>query len=170
MTTTTRRGVLAGAASLPALAVPAAAIGSFSSPIDDPVFAAIERHKATFRKRMEAGSAHFDLSPSDPQNAELVAADEIATDEDTVAAYELADTQPATMAGVLALIDYVDEFNRGKFRLDDDWHSAAYNWPNAASLFPDEDDDLDDPDGECGMAYAVLLNVRAALQAMAVRS
>lgn len=48
--------------------------------------------------------------------------------------------------------------------------SAPYNWPSAAKFDFHGVGDIDDADGECGMAYAVLLNVRDALAALALQS
>ena len=127
-----------------------------------------------FTRRMEASAAAFVIPTSGPNYVEaehgpLHAADVECREADEDAALDLTDVQPTTMAGVLALIDYVNDFNQGKFRLNDDWCSAPYNWP-AASSFEFEGSEIDDDDNECGMAFAVLLNIRNALAAMAVQS
>ena len=133
----------------------------------DPILAAIEAHKAAFIRRLETSKPRGCMRRSDRDYAASAAADDEACEAADEAAFELGDTQPTTLAGVLALIDYVRDFNKGKFRLDDVWASAPYNWPSADAF---DFEDISDDGGECGMAYAVLLNVRHALAALAVQS
>jgi hypothetical protein len=161
-TVTSRRAVLAGAATLPALSLPAIA----AEP--DPIFRAIERHKVTFKNRMQANEIASDASHT-PENNAIHKASEEADDADTAAVFALAGTLPTTMAGIQVLIDYVEAFNNGAFGgINGDWYSAPWNWPSAHEF--DFEGDPDDADGELGMNYAVLLQVRAALKAIAVRS
>ncbi len=142
--------------------------GALSQP--DPIFGAIERHRVTFMRRMEAGAALSPVRHSDPKRPELERADNDAREVDETAALELIGVMPTTMAGVLALLDYVSDFNQGKFRFKNGWQSAPYNWPpvDAFDFAGIEIDD--DTESDCGMAFAVLLNVRNALAAMAVQS
>ena len=93
-------------------------------------------------------------------------ASSVADDADEDAANALITVRPTTMAGVLALIRHVEAFNAGAFFLEPypedtvrDWQSAPMFWPESK----DEDEiDL--------WGYAVLANVRRALEAMAVVS
>jgi hypothetical protein len=89
-------------------------------------------------------------------------ADDAATD----AADELTTVRPTTMAGVLALIRYVEAFNAGAFFLEpypedtvSDWQSKPMFWPES-----NDEDEID------LFGYAVLANVRSALEAMAAVS
>ena len=168
-TTTSRRAILAGAAALPALAMPAIASATV-----DPIFALIEAHRVAFPRRLEAQRATGEIPLlEDPDCGEadraLHAADDEAFEADMNAAFALVTVPPTTMAGVLALIDYVDNFNRGKFKLNDDWYSADYMWSNAGR-FDWDDEYLDKIECRCGMEFAILLNVRAALESLAVQS
>jgi hypothetical protein len=162
---TTRRAVLASVASLPALAIiPATALGV----VADPIFAAIERHKIAFRASQAAGRIKFHTidAPTHPDYnpVECKVIDEaaLASDDDADdAANGLITIQPTTIAGLLALMHYVEMFNAGAFALDNDpdWRSAPMHWP------ADVDDDEIDLFG-----YDVLANVRRALESMAVQS
>jgi hypothetical protein len=100
-----RRAILAGAASVPALALPAVAKSALADP--DPIFTAIEAHRR----------AWIDLDPC----SEL---DEMATEGNEEAAQELdrlnqgldhateqlLDIAPTTIAGVAAVLAYAAEF------------------------------------------------------------
>jgi hypothetical protein len=162
---TTRRAVLASVAALPALAIiPAMALGAAA----DPIFAAVERHKIAFRASQAAGRIKFHTIDAewhpdyDPVECKVV--DEAVTTSDDAAddaANALTTIQPTTIAGLLALMRYVEMFNAGAFALDIDpnWRSAPMHWP------ADVDDDEIDLFG-----YDVLANVRRALESMPVQS
>ena len=87
---TSRRAILAGAAALPALAMPAIASATV-----DPIFAVIEHH----RQKEAAFSA-----------ALLV--DEDSDDDANDALAELVETTPTTLAGCVAVLIYVDNHTR----------------------------------------------------------
>ena len=164
MKTTTRRAILAGAAALPALALPAMAATEL-----DPIFAAIEEHKVAFRdsqvaSRIRCYVIDVEWSPDyDPVKCKAaLEASSAADDADADAANALTTIQPTTIAGLLALMHHVEAFNAGAFALDidpDEWRSRPFFWP------ADVDDDEIDLFG-----YSILANVRAALEAMAVQS
>jgi hypothetical protein len=163
-TSTTRRAALAGAASLavvPALALPC---GAAQAP--DPILAAIEAHKAAFQRALRTCRIASKMDEcDDPGHEEAVKYNEADWDAAANAAGELVDVTPATMAGLLALLDYVDAFNRKTFTLDDDpehFYSEHLLWPD--NLLAD-DETLEQP-----FAFWLLLNVRAALEAMTVQS
>ena len=88
-TTTSRRAVLAGIATAPALAAPALAL---SGP--DPIFALIEQHRAA--------DAYWDTLNHEDDEAKYDAAADAAYAHANV----LGQTQPTTLAGVLAIMRY----------------------------------------------------------------
>jgi hypothetical protein len=168
--TLTRRSLIAGSAAL------AAAVPATTTPAGaDPIYSAIERHKAAFRisqvaNRIQATTVdtewHPDYDPVECEKAEKAA--DSAYDEASTAANALTSIRPITMAGVLALIRYVDAFNGGAFFLEpdfpeggtaDDWRSAPTHWPDTK-----DEDEIDI------FGFLVLANVRSALEAMAVWS
>jgi hypothetical protein len=97
--TTTRRAVLAGLATAPALAGPALALSSAAPP--DPIFAAIEHHKACY--------VALALLPDGAGGCELSEA----VGDETDAARKMAATVPTTLAGLLALLRYVEKMQDG---------------------------------------------------------
>src|SRR5262249_5458058 len=133
----------------------------------DPIFAAIERHKVSFEYRAKVGDlACCTPTNEEPDNVAIHKASDEADEANFVAAFQLAKTTPTTMAGIVALIDYVEAFNKGQFGgINGDWYSAPWNWPS-----PCQFDFGGVWDDELGMSYAVLLQVRDALNALAVRS
>jgi hypothetical protein len=168
-----RRALVAG------VATAAAAIPSVSGlPADaaaaDPIYAAIERHKAAYRLAMVAGrvrSNTVDAKWSPDYDAvecrRVQEADLEATHASDTAARALTTIRPTTMAGVLALICYVQEFNAGAVFLEPDpsVDESEVEWRSAPMFWPESNDDEIDLFG-----YAILANVRLALEAMAVRS
>ena len=99
MTTTTRRAALGALASVSALALPAAAA---AEPVD-PIFAAIERHRAVWKLVMDA----MDVKDTDPRPYEE--ADKLY--EEAIEA--LMATAPLTLAGAKAAIAYFVEWDDG---------------------------------------------------------
>jgi hypothetical protein len=158
-TTTSRRAILAGAAALPALTVSPVALAA----TPDPIFAAIERHKDIFRSSLEARRVWSD-TPRVPWSEEAWEADvrfRWVHRRENRAGRALATVRPTTVAGVVALIEYVEAFNAGAFKLPHDT-----GWASEPCLWPPEDigSDID------MFGFMLLSNVRAALQAMAVQS
>jgi hypothetical protein len=126
-TNTTRRGFLSTAAALTAsaaAAVPANAASAFEA---DPIFEAIELHKAArlaFENAVSRGSALDEELPSektrswitvwertivetdDPRWIDSVREVNRTSDAETDAAYALASIAPTTMAGVVRLLQY----------------------------------------------------------------
>jgi hypothetical protein len=128
---TSRRAVLAGAAALPALVVPAIAM----SDVADPIFAAIERNKtayAEFERVCRHQEKLDDTIPeerrmrhyvSDRYNAEMIANDDPAwtkyqdawfstCDAADDRATDLLNIAPTSIAGVAALLDYTAAFEK----------------------------------------------------------
>jgi hypothetical protein len=107
MTTTSRRAILAGIASAPALAAPAIALAAEP----DPVFAAIDRHLA---RDAELHAAH-NLSKGGGIKAEQDHQELVSTRDDAQmqALADLLTTRPTTLAGCIALLrrlqDWLDE-------------------------------------------------------------
>ena len=135
----------------------------------DPIFAAIERHKVAFSASQVMGNIQCNTvdakwSPEyDPVECEAVEEAASAADAaDAAAANALTTIRPTTIAGLLALMHHVEQFNAGAFVLEinpDGWYSKPMHWP--ANLDEDEIDLF---------GYSVLANVRRALEAMAVQS
>jgi hypothetical protein len=105
-----RRYLVASAAALPALAVPAVAPELASDP--DPIFAAIEKDRATdaafiarcYYEDDLAGSGHkLTPAPDDHRTPEMVAL----VSASRAARAELANTAPTTLAGMVAYLDHV---------------------------------------------------------------
>ena len=95
-TKTSRRAILAGAAVLPALAIPAAA---FSSPAVDPIFAAIEKHR-----KIEAAFAASGKETGD-------CSDELC-DKSNDAYVALVKMTPTTLVGCAALLRHLETNER----------------------------------------------------------
>jgi hypothetical protein len=97
----TRRAILAGAAALPALTLPAVA---FTAAAPDPIFAAIEYHRA-------ARDAWWGLNDKAPDEVsdDLLS---IRGDAEQDALTDLLETRPTTVAGVIAVLRHVDQHLR----------------------------------------------------------
>ena len=65
MSNLSRRSLVASAASLPALAVPAVAVAVAASAEPDPIYAAIEEHRNALLRRFEKGIVTCVLHPRD---------------------------------------------------------------------------------------------------------
>jgi hypothetical protein len=102
-----RRAVLAGMAS--AAVIPTAALGA--APSSDPIYAAIERHKAAMAPYDAAVAIRGAFRDADDDTGEEVERmDEAvyaAWESCTQAALDLINTQPTTLAGILAAIRVV---------------------------------------------------------------
>lgn len=141
--TTSRRNVLIGTAA--AAILPATVVaGAVAEP--DPIFAAIEAHKAAWFEFARLDNWLFDreneLSLDKPVWAKVEA--EYGPERDRLwsvhqdKAFDLLDTAPATMAGVIALLDYVERVNAAEFSVPDSraggvglYVSGAIEWPES---------------------------------------
>jgi len=107
-----RRGALAGALAF----LPAFAVGALSQPMADPVFGAIERHRAAW-ERFEATSPLIDEVVAERNGRTVTEADEAeyeaANDAETALFLALLSTAPQTKAGAQALINYASAFDLG---------------------------------------------------------
>lgn len=144
-----------------------------AAPID-PIFAAIERHKKAYQLSMLAARIRSDTIDAswhpeyDPvKRAAVMDAESSADDEADDAADALTSIRPTTMAGVLALIHYVEAFNAGAFFLEPDSTETVSDWQSGPIFWPRYEDDQDDVSM---FGFAILANVRSALEAMAVQS
>jgi hypothetical protein len=164
-----RRAILAGAASVPALALPTIALASAGP---DPAFAAIDAHRELFVRLMVAARHDSYLERGDEGKEEAEAAGTLARTAEDDARWELANVLPTTFAGVLALLAYLDDFYTGAFVHPDDpqnWYSCEEDW---LSTFADEDI-VDKFSGEpirLPLIFWITRNIRTALQEMAVQS
>jgi hypothetical protein len=179
-TNLSRRATLAGAASVPALALPVsvalAAPETAPAAIEpDPIFAAIEAHRDAFVCDMRAARIFSRLESGTPEyTPEYKAADSHAKDAYGLlsdAEDGLANTEPTTMAGVLALLAYVEDFHCQAVVHPDDpknWHSEGVD----LGKLIDEDviDKFSGEPIELPFTFWVMRNVREALQGMAVQS
>jgi hypothetical protein len=102
-----RRAALGALAGVPALALPAVGL---AASCHDPIFAAIERHRAAFAAYCAS------INPADEvlaaqEGREVTAEDEealnVASDAEAEALSELVNTAPTTLAGLRAGITYV---------------------------------------------------------------
>jgi hypothetical protein len=149
-TNTTRRGFLSTAA---ALAVSAAVANAANAPSPDPIFEAIEVHKAArlaFENAVSRGSALDEELPSektrswitvweqtivetdDPRWIDSVHEVHRTSDAETDAAYALANIAPTTMAGVVGLLQYAisirpEEWPEG-VQSDDDTETRPWHY------------------------------------------
>jgi hypothetical protein len=132
---------------------------SVATSANDPIFDLIEAHKASFITRLQKLEMYFadedDLSASEANDAALHACNN--------AAMELVNVVATSAAGVFALLEYVDAFNRGEFTYSD-MKSSVCEWPNVDLVDEDVYDAAGSEPGELGFAFAVLLNVRDALE------
>ena len=165
-----RRTILAGAAAVPALAIPGAASTFATASEPDPVFVTVAGHREAFVEHMRAARLDGKLMRGDPRaeasGAALDAADEVYQE----ATLELSEVVPTTMAGVVALLRYLEEFQEQAIELPEDprgWHSGdhdallteTYEHPNLVDKFNGEPLELP-------FVYWVMLNVRTALQSL----
>jgi hypothetical protein len=166
-----RRAILAGAASVPALAtLPAAALASTEP---DPAFAAIDTHRQALLRKLAAGRHNFHLEQRDKGKKEADAAQDLAFAAEDDAQWELANVVPTTFAGVLALFAYLDDLYAGGVALPEDpsnWHSSEES--DGLSSFADENmiDLFYDRPIELPLIFWITRNARTALQALAVQS
>ena len=111
----TRRAALRALVGAGALAVPA--IGSIAAASGDPIFAAIERHKAAFDAR-EAASFAIDDLINNPEGRELSQADwdayERARDNEDAAFGQLLTGAPETVDGMRAIIAHLVSLDDGR--------------------------------------------------------
>jgi hypothetical protein len=109
MSNLSRRTLVASAAALPALTVPA-----FASTATDPIFAAIEAHRRTTDRWMVHVRRDWELQDQkiefdDPRRVAIEQKMTVAADVEHEASVKLVDVEPTSLAGVIALLSYFAE-------------------------------------------------------------
>ncbi len=135
---TTRRAILAGAASVPAFAISGSLVAAEAA--HDPIIVAIEKHRQAWAEYDRMTRMIMDLEEKVPRdrrrryhvqdrhNAEMIATDDprwtkaqddwFAQSEKTDdLATDLLNVAPTTISGVAALLDYVAEFEENEGEL-----------------------------------------------------
>ena len=79
----------------------------------DPIFAAIEAHRAAYGDLSRALAVLGKLPPTDPGYEQANAIAETVDDEVFRSARDLAKIVPTTLAGAVALLEYIHFFNQG---------------------------------------------------------
>ena len=158
--TLSRRTVVAGAAAMPVIALPAAA----ATLHPDPVYAAIAKH-CKLRAGYALALRRYALCSSfAPEGHALAAAEGAAYEAEQAACLDVASTQPTTLAGVIALLGHFEKLCKDGLPtpepvytiLPDDGH------PRACDLADEVDYEPCDEQPE--WLPILLANVRAALQ------
>jgi len=131
-TASTRRAILAGAAAAPPLSLPAIADE------DDPIFAAIEAHRAAFIPEMRAARFAGSLRTGTKEFAAAHSAwDELG--ESLFAKEEtLLNTVPETTAGVFALLSYARDLHTEVIYLPEDPDQWAVSAESLGEGYGDE--------------------------------
>jgi hypothetical protein len=121
--TPSRRAVLSGAAgaALATTTAPAvAAAGILAEP--DPIFAAIEAHRAAEAAFTATVDDEAETEEHDPRRPAVVIAYDRASDNADAAAWALIENPPTTIAGAAALLRYADKL----FSAPDGWESELH--------------------------------------------
>ncbi|RIK96387.1 MAG: hypothetical protein DCC74_10500 [Proteobacteria bacterium] len=121
----------------------------------DPIFAAIENHRHAICELYRTEDEH-----PDDDDSEYVRAAHSHMDDTAI---ELTNVRPTTMAGIFALLTYVNQINTGKVHLPGypDRHTEEEFWPCELS-----DDSVKNPRGrvlELPFPYWIMENIRAAI-------
>ena len=164
MSNLSRRSLVASAAALPALAAPAVAVAAFTEP--DPIFAAIEAHRVAFMRNKRDSRTASELAINTPEEKAAAATEQKTYKLYRTQCFALASTIPTTMAGIVALTAYVDDFRAGKIALPEDpeWTSDWFwlgEWDDGA---------IEKDDEPPSYAFLMMRNIGTALQRLAVQS
>jgi hypothetical protein len=138
-----------------------AAGGAALANASDPIFAAIEAHKAAYHRFSRAVDVSASLYPTDPHYEQAQESTGAASETLESAGINLTDVLPTSFAGVIALLSYVDDFNRGKIG-----HSEYFLWPDEIV-----DETVLDESGEhlaLPFPFWIMRNVHRTLQGLAV--
>jgi hypothetical protein len=150
------------------LAVPAVAIASIEL---DPIFATIAAHREAELRKMRTGRVHFRTEWGTPEEdaaqVALSAAYEVLRDAEC----DLGNTLPTTLAGIIALLAYAEEYHVQAIELPEDpiqWHSHHDFF---GTLVDDEvRDRFNGEPIKLPLTFWIMRNVREALQTLAVQS
>jgi hypothetical protein len=131
-------------------------------------FAAIEVHRAALLQQMEKSWSFADLDVDAPDYNAAEAEEGAARDVEEKIQMDLANVQPTTLGGVLALLAYVDEICLGGVKLphDPDWRSdveCLHDFSDDAIV-----DSFDGKPLELPLLFWLMRNVRNTLQGLAV--
>jgi hypothetical protein len=113
MTHLSRRSLVAGAAAVPALGVPAVAE-------PDPTFAGIEAHRNALFDTMRATKFANEMRANDYRYPKAWAESRAADDVEQGAQFKLSSVVPTTWGGVFAWMDYVEALHIAEVRLSED--------------------------------------------------
>lgn len=169
-TQSSRRAILAGAATLPALAVPTAGASSLAQPSAaavpvDPVFAAIEAHRAAHMQVMLKGEISIGLVSGTPEHDVAQAQTDAAYELRAQAEAELVGVVPTTEAGVFSLLKYVEDFCCERIRhptKPTQWHSQV-EFLDTTYVEDEIVDALNGDPCELPVLFWIMRNVRTAL-------
>jgi hypothetical protein len=138
----------------------------------DPIFAAIAAHREAFMLTLKAIKVRVPLHPRAPEAQAADAAVSAAHDVLAEAEIALIAIQPTTMAGVIALLDYIDDFHTQAIVLPED----PKNYHSEVSFLSDglQDDRLinrfNGEPIELPFNFWIMNNVREALQTLTMQS
>ncbi|MGY4476323.1 hypothetical protein [Bradyrhizobium sp. USDA 3364] len=126
MSTATRRGFLAGAA---AAAVTGAAPSLAAEPPVDPALDAIARHRQAFADHMASVIAADDTEPHTDARSAAEDRQTEACNREIDLAWELAASMPTTIAGIAAVLEYVNQFEvDGEEWPNNDYCTGPKSW------------------------------------------
>lgn len=168
-----RRSLVASAAALPALAIPAASLPAHIDAISipDPTFAAIDTHRTALLSAMRADKIICETPDNERTKEGDLACDHADAAEDD-ATLKLSEIVPTTFAGIFALMEYVYELHVGKVALPEEPNQWFVAWREESRLessaYKFEDGELVDPfNGEplnLPLMFWVMWNVQSALR------
>jgi hypothetical protein len=121
--------------------------------------------------KMRMGRIYSKLASGTQEYKTAEARSDRASDSKSDAEEKLARTKPTTIAGIPALLAYVDDFHCGVFVHPDD-PTQWYSGEDGFGTLTDEDiiDRFSGEPAELPFEFWIIRNVRTALQEMAVRS
>jgi hypothetical protein len=166
MTHLSRRSLVAGAAALPALAVPAVAEA-------DPTFAVIEAHRNALLDAMRSLKFLNEMYSTDPRCPNAWAKNLAADHAEEIAQFELSSVVPTTIDGVFALMEYIEGLHTAKVGLPED--AVYYASVDDGDGYDPwirrfEVDDLRSPHSgtpfQLPLIFLVMQNIRTALQSL----
>jgi hypothetical protein len=171
-----RRAIVAAAASVPVLALPAAAAAVPAAlPVGaDPIHAAIEAHRQAFIRELKSGWIQSETKDGTPEQRAATKANIADGNVRSAAEVTLANTVPTTTAGAIALLAYVNDFYAQNIVLPEDpeWYSDQKISFGTLTLVDEKF--LNKASGEpleLPFSFWIMHNVRIALQnGLAVQS
>jgi hypothetical protein len=164
ITSPSRRAVITGASTLAAAsAVNVVAITTTRSAEPDPILEAIKQHREAYMRFAASGAVYGRLGPWATGYEPAAKAHDADYEDVMIVGIELVKVVPTTLAGVLALLSYVDEFNAGALYPPGD----RYNWSSCPSMWPShliEDSGFNDDEDVDPFPWFLMRNVANALR------